>query len=68
MNFQRLKEIIENTPNKRSFLDPTSILYKDTFIIISALYSNDIYCEDVERASDIYDIVNRYQLDPQMLK
>ena len=66
MDFKKLKEEIERAPNKKSFLGLISILNADSFKITSSLYSNDIYCNNVTSINDIYNVINQYQLDPQL--
>jgi len=66
MTFSELKEIIEHAKDKKYFLDSTYFFDIDSFRIRSSLYSNDIYCYNIESASDIYNVVNERQLDPQL--
>ena len=66
MNFKKLKEEIELSPNKKDHLIFSGILKADSFAIISALYSRDIPCSAVTSVDDIYNVGNQYQLDPQL--
>ena len=66
MDFEKLKEEIERSTNKKSFLRPLPVLNADSFTITSSLYSNDIWCNNVTSINDIYNVINRYQLDPQL--
>lgn len=65
MDFKQLKQIIEQTPNKKPFFGCISV-GRDSFRITSALYSNDIYCINVKKGSDIYNVVAQSQLDPEL--
>lgn len=64
MDFEKLKKEIEQAENKKSFLYAAYLFGRDTIRIRSSLYMDDIYCNNVESVSDIYNIVDRYQLDP----
>lgn len=66
MDFKKLKEEIEQAPNKKSFLGTSPIFNTDSFKITSSLYSNDIYCNNVTSINDIYNVINQYQLDSQL--
>lgn len=66
MDFKKLKYEIEQAKDKKSFLGITYLFGKDSFRIRSSLYLNDIYCNNIKSASDIYNVVNNHQLDPQL--
>lgn len=65
MDFQQLKDEVDNEPNK---IDLTDLplrqisLLDNRINIISKKYANIITCNDVNSASDIYDVINRYQI------
>jgi len=68
MDFNHLKKIIEQTPNKKTFLGSSSNFRSDIFRITSALYFYDIYCNNVKNINDIYNVVNYYQLDSNLFE
>lgn len=66
MSFNELKETIEQAKDKKSIIGGTLSFDRDSFRIRSALYSNDIFCNNIESVNDIYNVVNKYQLDSNL--
>lgn len=66
MNFEKLKKEINNSQNKKDFIGTLPPLNLDSFLIVSSLYYTEIYCYDVKTVNDIYDVVNKYELDPYL--
>lgn len=64
MNFEDLKKKIKKAPNKKSF--DFSFMKDYSFRITSALYSDDIYCDNVVSANDIYNVIDKYKLNQQL--
>ncbi len=67
MDFKKLKEEIKQAKNKKDNNNIGFIrISENTIKIRSSLYLNDIDCNNIESASDIYNVVNEYQLDPEL--
>lgn len=68
MTFKELKRIIDESQNKSDLLLPISFTSEDEIEIISILYNQRIPCNDVFSDKDIYDVIRKYQLDPELFK
>ncbi len=68
MTFRELKKIIDEAPNKTDLMRPILFSTEDRIEIISIIYNCGIPCNNISSASDIYDVVRKYQLDSELLK
>ena len=68
MTFRELKKNIDESQNKSDLLLPISFTSEDEIEIISILYNQRIPCNDVFSNKDIYDVIRKYQLDPELFK
>lgn len=66
MDFETLKKGIDNSQNKKIFIGSLAPINIDSFSIVSSLYYTEIFCYDVKTVNDIYDVVNKYELDPNL--
>ena len=66
-NFEELKKTIKESLPKYNLLFQKTILLKDKFEINSSLY-DDIPCDNISSVKDIYGVIEKYNLDPELFK
>lgn len=68
MDFNELKKIVNDSQNKKDFLQQILVLPDDEIEIVSSLYDVEICCGNVTSVNDIYDTIEKYSLDPEIFK
>lgn len=63
---KEIKKQIENAQNKQNLIQNLRVKREDIFRIKSSIYTNDIYCYDINAAADLYDKVEQLNLDSNL--